>query len=95
MTRAGIPNSTPPAWAQALADRPPACFTPDGWRTWLAGLVRQVVARKTARKALERGGVPHYCADCLPEHRAAMQAAGRCHPPVKVIHIKDESDAAA
>lgn len=95
MTRAGIPNTTPPAWAQALAEKPPACFTADGWRAWIAALVRQVVARKSARKALERGGTPHYCADCTAEHRTAMQAAGRCHPPARVITIKDESDATA
>lgn len=92
---AGIPNKQAPTWAQALQQSVPECFTADGWSRWLAGVVLQIVDRKSLRKAMERGGVPNYCRDCTASHRAQMQQAGRCHPPTKAIDILEESHADA
>lgn len=76
------PNAGTPAAVQALAVQTPACFrSRDAWVLYLREVWRSVLDDAPARKRMERGQVPDYCADCVVSHQVAMQIAGRCKPP--------------
>jgi hypothetical protein len=93
-SRLNAPNATPPVWLVVLTDKVPACFTQRSWTLWLEGVRTEAVARANTRRALERGGMPDFCNDCMASRKAAMQTAGRCHPPADAICL-EEDDAAA
>lgn len=63
-----------------LMDEVPACFTDQTWALFLSGVRDEAMGDKAMRRRLERGWLPRYCADCTPEHRAAMALLGKCEP---------------
>lgn len=75
-------NAALPAAVTALAEQTPACFRRrDDWVLYLREVWRSALDDGPARRRIERGQLPDYCADCALSHQVAMQIAGRCKPP--------------
>jgi hypothetical protein len=69
-----------------LYDEIPWCFTPQQWHEWF---YRE---QEEAAKGDDYVYEPHgFCAQCTPEHKAAMEARGDCGHP-DVVFIPDPID---
>lgn len=74
-------NTAPPECVVKMSATVPACFKADVWAGFLRDTWTLALHDGAARHRMERGQVPDYCIECTSEHRRAMTAAGRCHPP--------------
>lgn len=79
--RFGQHNAVPPACVIKLAEKPPECFNPAIWKQYLIDCYRGALNEPATRQRMTRGIAPDYCSECLPDHRARMQAQNKCHPP--------------
>lgn len=82
------PNEELPACVQKLAEQVPACFDRVIWVSWLQSSWSSVLNDTVARKQMERGRVPDYCAECTCGHQDRMREQGRCFPTHPKYEIK-------
>ena len=75
-------NVKRPECIERMAQDKPACFSSTAtWTMYLDEVYRGSLQDSAARRALERGVTPDYCADCNSAFRTRMYVEGRCAPP--------------
>jgi hypothetical protein len=67
-----------PPELEPMASAVPACFERETWVMWLSDTWHKPLKNARECRAMRRGVVPDFCAECTHEHSERMAALGRC-----------------